>query len=372
MVRTACIPPVAGAIFGMTSGETQALANKMLDRAQALLLDRSLVEAFDAYNRAEQLGADPDECSGGRWQVHMLEGNMEAAWKESDSIRARGRLDPHRFWDGSSLTGKRVMVRCLHGLGDTIQMLRYLPDLLAVAASMVLEVPPRLFPLLTSLSFAKDERLAIVCWGQEAPPGSGVWETQIEVTELPYIFRTDRDDLPIRARYLDVPEAEVRRTKERMGPQHSARVGLVWTAGEWNQDRAIDPSRMRPLLRYPAEFWSLVQGDRAQRAGHAALGDRLEDAEIVGEGILPMAAVIANLDLVITTDTLAAHISGAIGTPVWVLLPHAADWRWMSDPERSPWYSSMRLFRQSSPGDWDGVLLRVESALEAVLVPACL
>ena len=350
----------------MSSGETETQTGCALDRAHAFLMERRLDEAFAAYECAEQLGADPDACSGGRWEISMLRGEMERAWKESDAIRGRGGLDPHRFWDGTSLKAKRVMVRCLHGFGDTIQMLRYLPDLLNEATRVVLEVPPRLLPLVRSLALAQDERLEICTWAQDDLSEPPAWDTQIEVTELPYLFRTRKDDLPLRERYLGLPEAEERRVGEGMRSQ-ALRVGLVWTAGEWNQERAISPELLRSLLRCPAEFWNLVQGCHRQSVRVAEMEDRLNDAEIFGEGVLPMAAVIANLDLVITTDTLAAHLAGALGRPVWVMLPYAADWRWMSDAERSPWYPSMRLFRQSSAGDWSGVLDRVQEALQGEL-----
>ncbi len=355
----------------MNREEEKDRAGDALERAQALLMERLLVEALAAYQHAETLGAGADACAGGRWEALMLMGEMEGAWKESDAIRERGAPDPHRFWDGSSLRAKTVVVRCLHGFGDTIQMLRYLPGLLDMTVRVVLEVPPRLLPLVRSLPLARDERLEIITWEHDSGGASPVWETQIEVTELPYLFRTRREDLPISEGYLRVAEEEVRRVARGMGAHDALRVGLVWTAGEWNQGRAIEAGRLEPLLRYPAEFWSLVHGFHRQGAERAGMKDKLRDAEMFGEGILPMCAVMTNLDLVITTDTLAAHIAGATGTPVWVMLPYAADWRWMCDAERSAWYPSMRLFRQSSPGDWDGVLARVDDALRGVLADAC-
>ena len=355
----------------MPSDAGKAAAEVELVRGEELLLARDASGALAAFDRAERMGAEPDACSGGRWQAHMLAGEMELAWRESDAIRARGGADPHRFWDGSSLEGQRVMVRCLHGYGDTIQMLRYIPCLLAVATRVILEVPPRLLPLLQSLSLAHEERLAMVSWGHDAAQDAAVWDTQIEVTELPYTFRTQTSDLPIAVSYVGLAAAEVRRAAEAMGESALVRVGLVWTAGAWNPQRAIDAALLRPLLACGAEIWSLVQRGHHHEAADAEVMRTMKDAEVAGEGILPLAAVIANLDLVITTDTFAAHLAGAMGKPVWVLLCHAADWRWMCDPERSPWYPTMRLFRQSSAGDWAPVLRAVEGALAAEIAGRC-
>ncbi len=349
----------------MLSGDSKARAEAGLARAEELLRTRDASGALAAYDRAEHLGAEADRSAGGRWQARMLDGELEGAWRESDAIRARGAVDPHRFWDGRSLEGRRVIVRCLHGFGDTIQMLRYLPGLLTMTAGVILEVPPRLLDLVQALPLARDSRLEVLTWEQTERLRVVEWDAQIEVTELAYIFRTRTNDLPIATAYVRLPESEVRRAAEKMGLSERLRVGVVWTAGSWNQERAVDPALLRPLLECRAEFWSLVKRSHHQEEVDAEIEAKLHDAETVGEGVLPMAAVIANLDLVLTTDTLAAHLAGAMGKPVWVLLCHAADWRWMSDPERSPWYPSMRLFRQSAAGAWGPVLCAVERALAA-------
>ena len=332
-----------------------------LDEAKRLLLERDLAGADAAFEAAAAQGAE--ECGGGRWQIAMLRGDMEAAWRETDRMRARGANDPHRFWDGSALAGKKVVIRCLHGLGDTIQMLPYVAKMLAIADRVVLEVPPALLELVHSLPLAKQERLQVITWGAEAPSIAPEWETQVEVMELPYIFRTLVDDLPLARSYLELTGAHVETMGRRMGGRTQRRVGLVWSAGEWNRSRAMAPVMFKGLLASPVEFWSLVHPTHHEEAAAAGIADRLRNAAELGLGVLPMAAVIANLDRLITTDTLAAHLAGALGVQVWVLLPFAADWRWMDKREDSPWYPSMRLFRQASPGDWAGVMARVEELL---------
>ena len=335
----------------MTEGDT------LLEHAELLLARRKVVEASAALNRAEQLGAASDRCSSARWLAAMLVGDFMTAWNESDRIRARGEVDPHRFWGGENLAGKRVIVRCLHGFGDAVQMLRYAPLLAKRAAHVVYEVPPRMVELATLFHGVHD----VITWGEEAPRKQPLWDVQVEVMELPYIFRTHIDHLPIAQRYLEVPIDVSQRAAKVMGDAEFRRIGIVWTGGEWNRDRAIPFSILKPLTEIPGiEFWNLQGGPAREEAG-----TMMRDAtHLCGDGLLTLAAVMHHLDLVITVDTLAAHLAGAMGKPVWVMLQHAADWRWMVDRDDSRWYPTMRLFRQSGPGDWAGVVNRVCTALQ--------
>ena len=285
----------------------------------------------------------------------MLQGDLEAAWLESDALRRRGASDPHRFWDGQSLTGKRVIVRCLHGFGDAVQMLRYAPMLAAIAESVVWEVAPPFVELARCFNGVQQ----VVTWGEAAPAVTPPWDNQVEVMELPYIFRTVRSDLPIAERYCHIPAAELQRVRARLrtgpqiGPQIGPRIGLVWAAGDWNTERSVPFTALEPLLAQH-EMWSLQGGN----ARTEAPGLRDATAEF-GDGLPALAAVIAGLDLVLTVDTLAAHLAGALGTPVWVMLQRNADWRWQAEGYASAWYPSMRLFRQTQQGDWPGVVARI-------------
>ncbi len=332
-----------------------------LERADRLLVLRRLDEAREAFERAETAGAEADRCSGGRWFVAMLDGDFETAWRESDAIRTRGMPDPHRFWNGKDLYGARVIVRCLHGFGDAVQMLQYAPRLREIASRVIFEVPPRLLPLAPFLR-GVDE---VIPWG-EAPTGAPQWDVQVEVTELPYIFRTTVSELPIATRYLELPNALVRRVAGAMGSSKQPKIGWVWAGGEWNRERSVPLASLEPLLREEsAEFWSLQGGLSADDARDWIDSGAMRDATaICGDGLLALAATIENLDLVVTVDTLAAHLAGALGKPAWVLLQHAADWRWMTARVDSPWYPTVRLFRQPTPGDWGGAIDAVRSALE--------
>ena len=324
--------------------------------AEALLTQRNLPAALAAFHEAELAGASADRCAAGRWMAHMLAGNFAFAWAESDAIRRKGAPDPHRFWQGEDLRGRRVMLRSLHGYGDAVQFLRYAPLIQTMATHLVVQVPPELVEIASCFDGVED----VVSWDAEASRTRD-WDVQVEIMELPYLFRTETRDLPLAERYLKLPAAVQSGVRQAMGCSHSPRVGIVWAAGEWNRNRSISFEMFKPLLRgFPCEFWNL-QGGAERDKGLEEPG--LRHAADCGAGILPLAAAIAHLDLVITVDTLAAHLAGALGTPAWLLLQYAADWRWMTRHNDSPWYPSLRLFRATADGDWEDVLRDVTNEL---------
>jgi hypothetical protein len=339
-----------------------AAAEDTLAEAQTLLEQRNLAAACAAFDRAAADGAEADHCSAGRWMAAMLGGDFEAAWRESDAIRRRGAPDLNRFWKREDLRGKTVIIRCLHGLGDAVQFLRYIPILKATALKVLVEVPPGLLELASCFD-GIDHALT---WGEQAPTSPPRWDVQVEVTELPYIFRTQLRDLPIAERYLQLPSARLSSAASRSRTSNSMHVGVVWSSGEWNTARSIPLALLQPLLNVPGcEFWNLQGGDA--RSDWRDLGDfpTLHSAPECANSVLCLAELIAQLDLVITPDTLAAHLAGALGVRTWVLLQKSADWRWMLHRQDSPWYPSMRLFRQAIRGDWTSVIAEVRTRLEA-------
>ena len=333
----------------------------LLADADALLASGDLLGARITYTSAEQAGADADRCAGGRWVVAMLDADYQAAWSESDKIRQRGAIDPHRFWNGEELRGGRVIVRCLHGYGDAVQMMQYALRLQSLAAHVIYEVPPSLFEI-ASCFHGVDH---VITWGENAPMLAPEWNVQVECIELPYIFRTGLSDLPIRQRYLDLPKQLIEQVRRSMGRSARLRVGIVWAAGEWNQSRSIPLSSFAGLFANTSvEFWSLQGGKDAEL--ERAKAPLLDVNSICGTGIAALAATIAQLDLIITVDTLVAHLAGALGKPVWILLQHVPDWRWMISRGDSPWYPSARIFRQKQSGDWATVIEEVSYELARV------
>lgn len=309
-------------------------------------------EACRAFQLAEDAGFDPDACAAGRWNCHMLLGDFETAWKESDAISRRGNPDPHRFWDGQSFEGRNVLIRCLHGLGDTLQYIRYAPLVREKAATVTVEAQPLLKSLLDQANIAD----RVITWGEPEP----FWDQQIEIVELPRVFRSTVNSIPRRTPYIRAPVATGDRTFHEKSPM---RIGLVWASGTFNPARSIPLENLSVLFDMPASFFSFQAGeDRFDLDLRTA---QVTDLYAEGQSVLETAIHLNTMDLLITVDTMTAHLAGAMGLNVWTLLPYACDWRWMLQRQDSPWYPTMRLFRQPAPGDWKGVVGDVMIALDA-------
>lgn len=286
----------------------------------------------------------------------MRRGEFEQAWEICDRVlQARAGIPCwHRprheqyIWDGSAVEGRRVLVRCYHGLGDTIQFIRYARMLRQRAAEVVVWAQSALLPVLRSVE-GVDRWLPL----HDGDPGVEC-DVELELMELPHLFRTTPSTIPRDVPYLRVDPAV-------LAPSIHPRVGIVWRAGNWAEHRSIPFTALEPLLDAPVT-WYVLQGspgieDRPPGFGIAA-GTR---------DLLELAQVMSSLDLVITIDSMTAHLAGALARPVWTLLPRDADWRWMEGRDDSPWYPTMRLFRQREAGRWEDVVLRVRIALESVL-----
>ncbi len=294
-----------------------------------------------------------------RWARAMAIGHFEEAWRINDS-HDRHWPSAHRLCDRQDLRDTSVVIRSLHGLGDAVQMLRYVPRLTALARSVAFELPVALLPLLPYFR-------GMPKYG--ASPGAyasanAARAVTLEVMELPYILRTSLLHLPMETKYLDLPSVTKAVQGEAMGVVSKPRIGVVWAGSGWDIDRWVPFRALWPLLEIDRfQWWNLQGGEPAAEAASTPL--RSTPCMSNG-GLLTLAATIANLDLLITIDTLAAHLAGAMGTPVWLMLKRDADWRWMTERSDSPWYPSMRLFRQTHPGDWDGVIASVRKELLSV------
>lgn len=300
---------------------------------------------------------------------HMRRGNFAGAWEISDAV-LRARVDAGRscahlprheqwVWNGRPLAGRRVLVRCYHGLGDTVQFLRYLPWLKgrAGAAEVILWVQPALRELAATVR-GVDRLLPL----HDGAPDAGWSDADVEIMELPHLFRSTLETLPAEVPYLHADPAPLARK-----PSGRLAVGLVWRAGDWDERRSVPAGLLASMLnekRVPGVALHLLQRGTTALA-EWPMADR--PADVSGhDDVTAAARVMRALDLVITVDSLPAHLAGALGVPVWTLLHADADWRWMAaHREDSPWYPTMRLFRQDPrrPGDWEPVLARVAAAL---------
>ncbi|HZY63307.1 MAG TPA: hypothetical protein VFE38_12360 [Edaphobacter sp.] len=330
--------------------------------AESLLEQRCLSKALYFFDRAQHMGADLDRCSAGRWMAAMLSGDFEAGWRESDSIWRRNPCDSNRFWQGEDLLDKHIIIRCLHGFGDAVQFLRYVPVLKTFAKHIVVECAPEMVEL--ARCFAGVE--TVITWNSNATAlAAPVWDVQLEITELPYVLRCSLASLPFSTNYLKLPPYALRYAQQALGPYTQPRIGVTWAAGEWNPMRSLPFDTLRPILNHTEyQFWNLQGGPvRDHWQSLVPQANCRDHPALDNAGLIPLAAIISQLDLVITVDTLAAHLAGALNVPCFLMLQYAADWRWMIDRDDSPWYPSLRLFRQPRRGDWSGVIDQVDSVL---------
>lgn len=335
----------------------------ILMAAESALSHRNMRDAAFLFDQAEFSGCDRDRCAAGRWTISMLTGDFEGAWSESDAIRKRNRPDPKRFWNGESWAGKRLMIRCLHGYGDAVQFLRFTPTLRAQSAHLTVECDPRAVELIRCFNGIDK----VVTWGRDAPASPPAWDVQMEAMEIPYVLRASIAELPCATKYLALPTRALDEAGHFIshGTKSLSRVGIVWSAGTWNLSRSIPLHVLNSILmRTEFEFWNLQGGSVRERWHEIHPRANLRDAPILADaGLLSLAAVIAHLDLVVTVDTLAAHLAGALGVPCFLMLQFETDWRWMIGRNDSPWYPSIRLFRQTTPGDWISVVNEINRAL---------
>jgi hypothetical protein len=207
----------------------------------------------------------------------------------------------------------------------------------------------------------------VVSWADGSSKNLTGWNQQIEVMELPRAFRSSRDTVPSEVPYLEVDSGAKERSKLLLGSADTKlRVGVVWRSSEWNPARSLAAIELAPIASLPnISLYSFQRGP-----GHAELNALrryalVHDTSKHSREIADTAADLMNMDLLITVDTMAAHLAGALGRPVWTMLPFDADWRWMLDTSSTPWYPTMTLYRQSRPGDWSSVIQRIVTDLGA-------
>jgi hypothetical protein len=343
-----------------------ALSRSLFLHARGALSARRVTEAYELLNEAELLGHNPDECAAQRWICCMLMGHLEGAWEESDRIQERGRQDPHRFWDGRPFSGRRVLIRCLHGFGDAIQFIRFAALIRHEADEVIAQTHPELVSLLGCAEGVD----RVVTWSSDSSRDVTGWDQQIEVMELPRAFRLTLANIPNHVPYLHIQRVPAGRSKIGVTNDRMC-VALQWGSSAYNPARSMHLSELVPILRMRHLNFYTFQRDEA-RSQLQSLPSSLSIEDIGGDSpeILDTAQQLAEVDLLITVDTMLAHLGGALGKPVWLMLPFEADWRWMLDRADSPWYPTMRIFRQRSPGDWGTVVQEVASELASYGVHA--
>ena len=335
-------------------------------KALALRALGRIVEARAAFEAAEALGNR--EAISGRGCLDLMLGDFERGWEgyEARWVDGKSLADAlgARFpiWRGPGRAGERVLVMNDHGFGDTIQFCRYLPLMAAAGANPTFLCPPRLHRLLSSLTGIRliDQR----------PPDER-FDAQIAVSSLPHAFATRVDSVPTSAPYLAAEPERVRKWATRIGVE-GFRIGVVWQGNpnpEADMARSVPLAAFAPLAAIPGvRLISLQVGYGVEQLADLPPGFPVEtlgdDFDSGPDGFVDAAAAMTALDLVVTCDTSVAHLAGALARPTWVALKQDAEWRWLRDRDDSPWYPTMRLFRQTQRGVWSDVFAAMAAELE--------
>ena len=323
-------------------------------------------QAMDLY--AQHLASHPDPRAHTHYGWALLtagwlrEGwkQYEFRWCEEPSLSARQRFVGPR-WNGQSLEGRTVVVWAEQGIGDTVHFARFAIALKAGGATVVLRVPEMLKDL--AQGFLGVDRVIV-----ESAELGGSFDYQIALMSLPCALGIELDSIPAQVPYLVVDAAQSQRWRNEIGPEGGIKVGLVWAGNpkhERDRFRSIPLEKLAPLWSTRGvRFYSLQKDHTADLSTHEGF---LVDLSPHLANLVDTAAAVQALDLVICVDTAVAHIAGALGRPVWLMLPAAGDFRWLTDREDSPWYPTMRLFTQKKLGAWDEVVARVATTLTEVV-----
>jgi Flp pilus assembly protein TadD len=332
-----------------------------------------LDEAIAEYRRGIALKPDLAGAHSNLGMALLLRGDWQQGWPEYEwrlqiSDASQDKPGAPR-WDGRELNGRTILLFAEQGLGDTIHFIRYLPRVAQFGGRVLVEAPEPLIRLLRQLPGAEQ-------WipkGQPLPR----FDVQCPLMSLPGIFGTTPSTIPPLNDLLrpDPELAEAWRRRMRQKPP-GLNVGLAWagsTKHKNDRNRSIPLSLLAPLAAPGVQFYSLQKGDAAAQATQASGQMSITDWTQELHDFADTAALIDHLDLIISVDTAVAHLSAAMGKPTWLLLPFVPDWRWLRDREDTPWYPSMRLFRQTKIGDWPGVIQRAAGALAdlAARKPIC-
>ncbi|MFL5251548.1 MAG: glycosyltransferase family 9 protein [Rhodopila sp.] len=323
------------------------------------------------------LGLKHDHADGhlAMAQNLLAQGDFDPGWMECEwrNLTEAGKATMPAMtsapWNGMRIPNGRLLLVGDQGYGDTIQFARYIPMVVPKCQELILGCSAEMGPLLSTIP-----GVAQYCHRWNDVPGHAA---HCRLSSLPYLFRTQLDTIPAEIPHLKADPARVAHWRQRLGatlPPGIKRIGLAWTGRPTHPNdrrRSVPLSMLLPVAEAgPAAFVSLQKPfpvrDHETMMQFPYMTDLSDELKDFGE----TAALIENLDLVVTVDTSMGHLAGALGKPVWILIPKAADWRWLLDRDDSPWYPTARLFRQQKPGDWEEPLRRLRDALSRELTNA--
>ena len=338
-------------------------------------------QALASYDRAIAIKPDLASAYFNRALIRLLLGDFDGGWddyewrwkNENIALARQKRSFRQPRWTGDeAIGGKRILVYCEQGFGDTLQFCRYVPMLAALGAHVVFEVQKPLIDLVRGLEGVTE----VVGQGEVLPP----FEFHCALMSLPLAFKTNTATIPTRVPYLYTDALRVSAWGHRINQSGKPRVGLVWSSGVRPNEpqladlnlRNVPLKKLAEILKNPnVDFYSLQKGQPADSDLVQVRDDNASDLPMTDLTALlsdfsETAALIEHLDLVISVDTAVAHLAGALGKPVWILVCANACWRWLLDRTDSAWYPTVRLYRQQSAGDWDEVIDRVDADLKTL------
>jgi len=351
-------------------------------RAAASNRGNSLLDLgrLDEALRAQELAVELDPVSPGALYnlslTRLRLGDWRQGWPNYETrwrfhaVHRTPRIFSQPRWQGEPLDGRRILLHAEQGLGDTIQFCRYVSMVAARGGRVILQVQEPALRLIQSLAAVRAGLAETALLGAQSPE----FDLECPLLSLPAVFGTTVETVPWPGAYLGADPALA--AEKRVQFQHARlqgspcaqhRIGLAWAGNpryKADRNRSTRLETLLPLLRMPGNTWiSLQKGPAAEQLADLPSNVFVWDGSSRDRDLAETAALVATLDLIITTDTCIAHLAGAMGKTVWILLPHLSDWRWMQRIETTPWYPAARLFRQRSPGDWAGVMERVVEEL---------
>jgi tetratricopeptide (TPR) repeat protein len=358
--------PGAIALFREAIASNPDMPELHANLGSAFTLQGRIADAADCYRRALAIKPDFAQAHHSLSALLLLSGDFEQGWREYEWRWRTSQFEPRVFrqptWDGRQLEGQTILVHAEQGLGDTLQFVRYVPLVKQRKANIILACQTALLPLLARCAAIDDligERVSRL-----------EFDFHVPLLSLPRLFETRLETIPANVPYLFADPSRVAEWREKLAHIEGFRVGINWRGGPERgprRQRDIPLNQFISLSGVPGVrlFTLQKQADRDELATIRSRVPIVEfgDLDAAGGAFVDTAAMIMNLDLVITSDTSIAHLAGGLGTPVWVALPFAPDWRWLLDRSDSPWYPTMRLFRQKLPGDWKGVFREISAAL---------
>jgi tetratricopeptide (TPR) repeat protein len=347
-------------------------AEALNHRGSALRELKRLDEALASYDRALQVRPNYADAHNNRGLLRLLLGRFRDGWLDhewrwnADSVQTKPPTINAKTWRGEDLTGRRIAIYSEQGLGDIIHFARYLPLLVQRGAKVTFSAPTNLNRLLKSLT----SDITFV----DSLGGRGPFEFQCALMSLPLWFGTELSSIPNAVPYLSGEQALVAVWKKKIG-EAGFKIGIAWQGAPGvaiDQGRSVPLSEFAPLARIPGvRLISLQKAHGLEQLGSlpndVAIETLGKEFDGGADAFIDTAAVMSHLDLIVTSDTSIAHLAGALARPTWVALKYVPDWRWLLDRDDSPWYPTMRLFRQQTAGDWPSVFAKIEQELRSRL-----